>query len=104
MWITGDNTAIQAFEGIAKAALDARLPLIINDPEFTERGALACVGLGWYEAGLAASKLSARVLLGERPRNLPVEEVAVKRIVLNQGMARKLGVKFPDALLREANR
>ena len=104
MWITGDNTAIQAFEGIAKAALDARLPLIINDPEFTERGALACVGLGWYEAGLAASKLSARVLLGERPRNLPVEEVAVKRIVLNHDMARKLGVKFPDALLREANR
>ncbi len=104
MWITGDNTAIQAFEGIAKAALDARLPLIINDPEFTERGALACVGLGWYEAGLAAAKLAARVLLGARPRNLPVEEVAVKRIVLNHDMARKLGVKFPDALLREANR
>jgi putative ABC transport system substrate-binding protein len=38
LWITGDNTALQAFEGIAKAAADARLPLIINDPEFTEKG------------------------------------------------------------------
>jgi putative ABC transport system substrate-binding protein len=40
LWITGDNTAIQAFEGIAKAASDARLPLVINDPEFTQKGAL----------------------------------------------------------------
>jgi ABC-type uncharacterized transport system substrate-binding protein len=104
MWITGDNTAIQSFEGIAKVAADSRLPLIINDPEFTQRGALACVGLGWYQAGYAASKLAGRVLLGESPQSLPVEEVAVKKIVLNQEVAQKLGVRFPPALLQEANR
>src|SRR4030095_10686034 len=47
IWITGDNTALQAFEGIAKAAADAGLPLIINDPEFTESCALVAVGIGW---------------------------------------------------------
>ena len=50
-WITGDNTALQAFSGIAKVAAQAHLPLIINDPEFTDQGALVAVGIGWYQTG-----------------------------------------------------
>jgi putative ABC transport system substrate-binding protein len=102
MWVTGDNTALQGFDGIAKAAADARLPLIINDPEFTHRGAVASVGLGWYEAGKAASKLAARVLRGERPQSIPFEEVAVKKVVLNHEVAKKLGLTFPPAVVQEA--
>jgi putative ABC transport system substrate-binding protein len=102
MWITGDNTAIQGFDSIAKVALEARLPLIINDPELTQRGALACVGIGWYEAGRASGKVAARVLRGESPRDVPIEEVAVKKIVLNHDVAKKLGIAFPPDLVKEA--
>ncbi len=56
LWVTGDNTALQAFSGIAKVAEASRLPLIINDPEFVEKGALAAVGIGWYQSGFAAGK------------------------------------------------
>ncbi|HEV8717183.1 MAG TPA: ABC transporter substrate-binding protein, partial [Candidatus Binatia bacterium] len=55
LWITGDNTALQAFSGIVKAATDARLPLINNDPEFVQQGALVSVGIGWYQTGYAAA-------------------------------------------------
>ena len=102
MWITGDNTALQAFDAIAKVSIDRRLPLINNDPEFVDRGALACVGLGWYAPGQAAAKLAARVLLGENPGHLPIEEVAVKQLVLNHAVAKKLGVTFPPNLVKEA--
>lgn len=102
MWVTGDNTALQGFAGIAKVAADARLPLIINDPEFVKQGALAAVGLGWREAGYAASELLARVLRGEAPANIPFKEVAVKKVVLNHDVARRLGVTFPKALIEEA--
>src|SRR5207249_7944365 len=68
IWITGDNTALQAFEGIAKAAADARLPLVINDPEFTEKGALVAVGIGWQRTCQGAAKKVAQVLLGEKPQ------------------------------------
>ena len=99
-WITGDNTVLQAFEGVVKVANEHRLPLIINDPEFTDRGALACAGLGFYQSGHAAAALAARVLLGEDPRHIPIEEVAVKKLVLNEQVARKLGVTFSAALLK----
>ncbi len=68
LWITGDNTALQAFDGIAKAAADARLPLIINDPEFTEKGALVAVGIGWQRTCQGAAKQVAQVLLGAKAR------------------------------------
>jgi ABC-type uncharacterized transport system substrate-binding protein len=103
MWVTGDNTAIQGFDAIARAALDAKLPLIINDPEFIGKGALACVGLGWYQSGHAAGKLVSKVLLGAQPADLPFEEVAVKQVVLNHDVAAKLGMTFPPDVLREAS-
>ena len=103
-WITGDNTVLQAFEGVVKVADDSRLPLIINDPEFTGRGALACAGLGFYQSGYAAATLAARVLLGENPKDIPIEEVAVKKLVLNEKVARRLGLVFSAALVKDASR
>jgi len=102
LWVTGDNTALQGFDGIVKAARDAKLPLIINDPEFTSRGAVASVGLGWYEAGHAGGVLAARVLRGENPQNLPFEEVALKKLVLNQEAAKRLGLVFPPEIVSAA--
>jgi putative ABC transport system substrate-binding protein len=102
LWVTGDNTALQAFDGIVKASRDAKLPLIINDPEFTSRGAVASVGLGWYEAGKAGGVLAARVLRGESPQNIPFEEVAIKKIVLNDDAARRLGLTFPPEIVQAA--
>lgn len=100
-WITGDNTAIQAFDGIVKVANGCKLPIFNNDPEFVERGVLACVGLGYYQAGYAAAKLAMRVLRGESPKNLPFEDVAVKTLSLNLAVARKLSVTLPPELIRE---
>jgi putative ABC transport system substrate-binding protein len=104
LWITGDNTALQAFSGIAKVAMDARLPMIINDPEFTEQGALAAVGIGWYQSGRATAELAARVLLGEKPAGIPFQNVAVQELVLNPDVARKLGITFPPSLIQQAKK
>jgi len=60
------------------------------------------VGLGWLQAGQAASKLAARVLRGEKPQNIPFEEVVIKKLVLNQEVARRLGIVFSPELVQEA--
>jgi ABC-type uncharacterized transport system substrate-binding protein len=103
-WVTGDNTALQAFSGIAKAAAQARLPLIINDPEFTDQGAVMAVGVGWYETGLAASKRVAQVLLGQDPKDLPFENVAVRKLAINPKVAKQLGITFPPEILKDAEK
>ena len=102
MWVTGDNTALQSFDSIVKATSKAGLPLFINDPEFTKRGALACVGIGWYAAGKAGGELAARVLRGEDPAHIPFQNVVEKKLVINQLVASKLGLVFPPDVLKEA--
>jgi|KBSMisStandDraft_5_1062788.scaffolds.fasta_scaffold16767_5 ABC-type uncharacterized transport system substrate-binding protein len=103
MWITGDNTALQSFDAIVKTTTDAKLPLFINDPEFTSRGALACVGLGWYPAGKAGGLLAARLLRGEDPSTIPFQEVAEKKVVLNHEAAARLGIVFPQDVVPSVN-
>lgn len=102
MWVTGDNTALQSFDGIVKATNAAKLPLIINDPEFTSRGALACVGIGWYPAGKAGGIVAARVLKGEDPAGIPFQEVVEKKLLLNHDVASRLGITFPPDTLKDA--
>lgn len=101
-WITGDNTALQAFSGIGKVAGDSKLPLFINDPEFVDKGALMAVGIGWYETGRASASKLARVLNGESPAGIPFESYVVKKLVLNHDVAKKLGIKFSEDVLKQA--
>jgi putative ABC transport system substrate-binding protein len=102
MWITGDNTAYQGFDSLVKVTRDAHLPLFIDDPVFVERGAVAAVGVGWHEAGRAAAPIIKRVLGGESPQGIPFQNVAIKQLVLNQEVARTLGITFPADLVVEA--
>jgi ABC-type uncharacterized transport system substrate-binding protein len=102
VWVTGDNTILQALEGVIRPVTEAKLPLILNDPEFVDRGALAGVGIGWHASGLAAGKMAARVLRGESPAGIPIVSLAKRRLVLNPEVAKKLGVVFPAELLQEA--
>ena len=104
VWITGDNTVLQALEGVIKPTASAKVPLVLNDPEFVDRGALLGVGLSWHDSGLAAGKMAARVLRGESPATMPILALAKRRVVLNHEMARKLGIVFPPALLEEAKK
>ncbi len=103
MFVTGDNTVLQALEGVIRPTTDAKVPLILNDPEFVERGALLGVGIAWHDSGAAAGQMAARVLRGESPAGIPIIELARRRVVLNHAVAQKLGIVFPPELVAEAN-
>jgi putative tryptophan/tyrosine transport system substrate-binding protein len=95
VWVPGDNTAIEGYEGAVKGAKDARLPLITNDCSSLPRGGLACLGVGLRSAGLASGKLAGRVLMGESPKDLPLQEVAVEEMAISRGNAAQLGLTIP---------
>jgi len=102
IWLTG-NTVLQVPEGAMKPAIEARIPIILNDPEFVDRGALAAVGVSWDASGRAAGKMAARVLRGEaKPADLPIVALSEPRMVLNQAVAEQLGITFAPSLLEEA--
>ena len=102
IYIQGDNTVIQAFDAVIKVAHDAKLPLFVDDPDSAKRGAVACVGLGYYQPGYAVARSVARVLLGESPAGIPITNVSEKAVWLDLPQAQKLGLKFPPEVIKEA--
>lgn len=103
VWVTGDNTVLQALEGVLRPATAAKVPVILNDPEFVDRGALAAVGIAWRDSGEAAGRMAARVLRGESPAAIPIVPLARRSVVVNPGVAATLGIALPPELQQKSN-
>ena len=101
-YIQGDNTVLQGFAAAIKVAHDAKLPLFTDDPDSAHRGAVACIGLGYYRPGYAVAKPLVRVLLGENPAGIPLENVSEKTVWIDLRQATKFGLQFSASVLKEA--
>jgi ABC-type uncharacterized transport system substrate-binding protein len=104
MCILDDNTVAQAMDAVIRVARDSKLPLFAGDGTTAGRGPIACVGLGYYQPGYAVAKPVARVLLGESPATIPIENVIEKQVFLDEALARQFGLTFPPELKAEAAR
>lgn len=98
VWLPGDNTAIEGYEGAVKGAKDARLPLITDECSDLPRGGLACLGVSFQSAATAAGKMAGRVLQGANPNDLPLDEVAVEEMGISRRNAAQLGLTIPQEL------
>jgi putative ABC transport system substrate-binding protein len=96
VWLPGDNTAIEGYEGAVKGARDARLPLITDECSELPRGGVACLGISLHSAAVASGKLAGRVLLGADTKDLPLEEVAVEELAISRRNAEQLGLTIPQ--------
>jgi putative ABC transport system substrate-binding protein len=95
VWLPADNTGIQGYEGAVKGAKDARLPLITDICSSLPRGGLACLGVGMQYSSQVAGKMAGRVLRGDDPKDMPIEEVAVEEKSISRSNAAELGISIP---------
>jgi putative ABC transport system substrate-binding protein len=87
-------------------ALAARhkLPAMFAIPEFGSDGGLISYGPNYTDAYRQVGDFVGHVLKGERPENLPVQQVTKLELVINTNTAKSLGLKVPLALLGRADK
>lgn len=100
-YMVSDNTAYLAYDAILKVADGAKIPVVIDDPDYLDKGALFACGPGYYHSGKAAAPSLARVLLGESPANIPMANVSVNTTRFNPAAIAKLGLRIDPALIKE---
>ncbi len=88
---------------IAELALARVLPTVFDVRDYVEAGGLASYGSDYYNVMELTGGYAARVLRGERPADLPVQQATKFEMVLNRKTAKALGIDIPPTLLATAD-
>jgi len=90
-------------EELAALAMRYAVPTVHQSPEFARAGGLMSYGGDVMESHRQAGIYTGRVLKGEKPADLPVQQVTKVQMVINLKAAKALGLNVPLSLLGRAD-
>ena len=79
------------------------MPAIFYGREFVAAGGLLSYGADVADAYRLAGNYTGRVLKGEKPADLPVQQATKVEMYINLKTAKALGVNVPNTLLGRAD-
>jgi putative ABC transport system substrate-binding protein len=88
---------------IVALAAKHRLPAVYGSPVFVEAGGLISYGANVADSYRGAASYVDRILKGEKPADLPVQQPTKFRLSINVRTAKALGLTIPETLLATAD-
>jgi putative ABC transport system substrate-binding protein len=88
---------------LSQLAIKSKLPSMSQDPDNVRAGVLLAYGPSRAEVFGRVAYYVDRLLKGAKPSELPVEQSANFRLVVNQKTARALGLTIPQPILLRAD-
>jgi putative ABC transport system substrate-binding protein len=101
--IGGDAFLIGRSEQLAVLALRHAVPAIFQYREFVQAGGLMSYGGSILDAARLVGVYTGRILRGEKPADLPVQQGTRVLLTINLKTAKALGLTFPLTLLGRAD-
>jgi putative tryptophan/tyrosine transport system substrate-binding protein len=101
--IAGDAFFNSHAELMAELAIRHSVPAIYEDHQFVAAGGLASYGGSITDSYRLAGVYTGRILKGEKPGDLPVQQSTKVELIINLKAAKALGLTVPPSLLGRAD-
>jgi putative ABC transport system substrate-binding protein len=88
---------------LAALSLPHTMPSIFQYRDFTTAGGLMSYGTNVADAFRLVGVYSGRILKGEKPTDLPVQQATKVELIINLKTAKALGLNMPASLLARAD-
>ena len=101
--VVPDNFLTNRSDRLAALALRHAIPTIFQYPEFTAAGGLMSYGSNLRDLLRWSGLYTGRILKGEKPADLPVEQATKVELIVNLKTAKALGISMPTSILVRAD-
>jgi len=104
IYVPTDNTIVSALESVISVGKDNKLPVFSGDTDSVNRGTIASIGFDYFQVGLQTGAVVVRILKGEKPGDIAVQNASGTDLFVNPKAAAAMGVTIPDALIKQAKK
>jgi len=101
--VPSESSFLSRIAQLAALALRHRVPTVFYTREFVAAGGLASYGGDVTESHRLAGHHAGRILKGEKPGDLPVQQVTRVELIINLKSAQALGLDVPRPLIARAD-
>ena len=102
--IANDTFFLTRAKELGALALRHRIPAIHSAPEFVDAGGLMSYSGSYEESHRIVGIYAGRLLRGERPTDLPVQQPSKMELAINARTGKALGLSLPPSALARADR
>jgi putative ABC transport system substrate-binding protein len=99
LWILIDPLFIANSKALADLSVKSQLITMTGYRTFAEAGALMSYGPNYFETYKAAAPYVDKILKGEKPADLPIDQSSRFEFVVNMRTAKALGIEIPTSVL-----
>jgi ABC-type uncharacterized transport system substrate-binding protein len=89
---------------IAEIAIAGKLAVMGPASLMVEAGLLMSYGANWWTVARSAAPLVKKILQGEKPENIPVQQPTTFELVYNLKTAEAIGLQIPPIMLARATK
>lgn len=92
LFIPTDNTIVSSITLITDLSKEMKIPVVGGSADVVSEGVLFSYGADYKALGRQTAKLAVKILEGEKPSDVPAEYPDTLKVVVNEEMAKTLGI------------
>ncbi|MGO1624220.1 ABC transporter substrate-binding protein [Psychrobacter sp.] len=102
IYTSTDNNVVSAYESLYQIARESKIPLVASDTSSVERGAVAALGVNYYDLGRETGKIVVRILNGEEAGAIPVYTPQSLDLYVSPTHAEEEGITLSQEVIDKA--